>query len=66
MSEELSPLPPRRKPSQLGGTGCAIFAVGIVFFVLSEQNATIGIILTLIGGAILLYALITGKIVTRS
>jgi hypothetical protein len=63
--DEFPPPPPPRKPSQLGGTGCAIFAVGIVFFVLSEQNAAIGIVLTLIGGAILLYALITGKIATR-
>jgi hypothetical protein len=62
--EELPPLPPRRKPSRLGGAGCLAFVAGIVFCALSEQNVPIGIFLTLIGAAILLYALITGKIAT--
>jgi ABC-type Fe3+-siderophore transport system permease subunit len=62
MQQEPSSQPPRRKPSRLGGAGCLAFVIGIVFCVLSDQNYPVGIILTLIGAVILLYALVTGKI----
>jgi hypothetical protein len=64
MPEEGSPPPARRKPSQLGGTGCALLVVGIVLSVLSEQNPVLGIVVILIGAAILLYAWFTGKLVS--